>query len=58
MLYKAARANGVRVLLDGIDGDHAISHGMARITERSCVVSDKLRGDDAVGSGAPCHGRA
>lgn len=32
-LYRAARTHEVRVLLDGIDGDHAISHGLARITE-------------------------
>ena len=32
-VYNAAATNGVGVLLDGIDGDHAVGHGLARITE-------------------------
>lgn len=32
-VYNAASANGVRVVLDGFDGDHAVGHGLARITE-------------------------
>ncbi|MEA5598344.1 lasso peptide isopeptide bond-forming cyclase [Rivularia sp. UHCC 0363] len=32
-LYKSAQSNGVRVFLDGIDGDSTISHGWARLTE-------------------------
>ncbi|MBE9213099.1 lasso peptide isopeptide bond-forming cyclase [Plectonema cf. radiosum LEGE 06105] len=32
-LYESAQSNGVRVFLDGIDGDSTISHGWARLTE-------------------------
>lgn len=32
-LYRAAREHGVRVLLDGIDGDATVSHGVAYLTE-------------------------
>lgn len=32
-LYAAARQRGVRVLLDGIDGDTVVSHGLAYLTE-------------------------
>jgi asparagine synthase (glutamine-hydrolysing) len=32
-LYKIAQAQGVRVLLDGFDGDSTVSHGLARLTE-------------------------
>ncbi|HEU4752134.1 MAG TPA: asparagine synthase-related protein, partial [Armatimonadota bacterium] len=32
-LYRAAAAQGVRVLLDGLDGDTTVSHGLSRLTE-------------------------
>jgi asparagine synthase (glutamine-hydrolysing) len=32
-LYKAASAKGVRVLLDGLDGDTTVSHGLGFLTE-------------------------
>jgi asparagine synthase (glutamine-hydrolysing) len=32
-LYKGAAANGVRVLLDGIDGDTTVSHGVGHLTD-------------------------
>lgn len=32
-LYGAARQQGVRVLLDGFDGDTTVSHGIARLAE-------------------------
>ena len=32
-MYRAARAEGVDVLLDGLDGDTTVSHGVARLTE-------------------------
>jgi asparagine synthase (glutamine-hydrolysing) len=32
-LYKAAAAKGVRVLLDGLDGDTTVSHGLAYLTD-------------------------
>lgn len=32
-LYKEAHLNGVRILLDGIDGDNAVSYGTTYITE-------------------------
>lgn len=32
-IYDAARADGVRVLLDGIDGDTAVSHGIGYLGE-------------------------
>jgi asparagine synthase (glutamine-hydrolysing) len=32
-LYKAASAKGVRVLLDGIDGDTTVSHGLDYLTD-------------------------
>ena len=32
-LYRDARTHGVRVLLDGIDGDSTVSHGLAYLTE-------------------------
>jgi asparagine synthase (glutamine-hydrolysing) len=32
-LYNAAKAEAIRVLLDGIDGDTTVSHGIAFITE-------------------------
>jgi asparagine synthase (glutamine-hydrolysing) len=31
-MFEAAQASGVRVLLDGFDGDSAISHGFGRLT--------------------------
>jgi len=31
-MFEAARASGVRVLLDGFDGDSAVSHGFGRLT--------------------------
>jgi asparagine synthase (glutamine-hydrolysing) len=31
-MYEAAHENGVRVLLDGFDGDSAVSHGFGRLT--------------------------
>ena len=31
-MYEAANARGVRVLLDGFDGDSAVSHGFGRLT--------------------------
>ncbi|MFL5613868.1 MAG: lasso peptide isopeptide bond-forming cyclase [Gemmatimonadaceae bacterium] len=31
-LFEAAQANGLRVLLDGFDGDSAVSHGFGRLT--------------------------
>jgi asparagine synthase (glutamine-hydrolysing) len=30
-MYRAAQEHGVRVLLDGLDGDSAVSHGFARL---------------------------
>ncbi len=32
-LYKPARKNGVRVILDGFDGDSTVSHGLGYLTE-------------------------
>ena len=32
-LYKAAAARGVRILLDGLDGDTTVSHGLAYLTD-------------------------
>ena len=32
-LYDAARGAGVRVLLDGLDGDSTVSHGLGRLAE-------------------------
>jgi asparagine synthase (glutamine-hydrolysing) len=32
-MYDCARQNGVRVFLDGFDGDSAVSHGFERLTE-------------------------
>jgi asparagine synthase (glutamine-hydrolysing) len=32
-MYDAAKAQGVRVFLDGFDGDSAVSHGFERLTE-------------------------
>jgi asparagine synthase (glutamine-hydrolysing) len=32
-MYDAARANGVRIFLDGFDGDATVSHGFERLTE-------------------------
>jgi asparagine synthase (glutamine-hydrolysing) len=32
-MYDAARTNGVRVFLDGFDGDATVSHGFERLTE-------------------------
>lgn len=32
-LYKAARQQGVRIIMDGLDGDHAVSHGIAYLDE-------------------------
>ena len=32
-MYECARQNGVRVFLDGFDGDSAVSHGFERLTE-------------------------
>jgi asparagine synthase (glutamine-hydrolysing) len=32
-LYRAAQAQGVRVFLDGLDGDTTVSHGMGYLTE-------------------------
>lgn len=32
-LYKSAQEQGVRVLLDGFDGDSTVSHGLAHLTE-------------------------
>lgn len=32
-MYDAARSQGVRVFLDGFDGDGAVSHGFERLTE-------------------------
>jgi asparagine synthase (glutamine-hydrolysing) len=32
-LYAEAQRHGVRIMLDGIDGDTTVSHGLARLTE-------------------------
>jgi asparagine synthase (glutamine-hydrolysing) len=32
-MFEAASANGIRVLLDGFDGDTAVSHGFTRLTD-------------------------
>ncbi len=32
-MYEAARKQGVRVFLDGFDGDSTVSHGFERLTE-------------------------
>jgi asparagine synthase (glutamine-hydrolysing) len=32
-MYESAQQNGVRVFLDGFDGDSAVSHGFERLTE-------------------------
>src|SRR5258708_21977460 len=36
-LYRDAHDHGVRVVLDGIDGDSAVSHGVAYLTELACA---------------------
>ena len=48
-IYEAARAQGVRVMLDGFDGDTTVSHGTAYLTElarngRWVSLARQLRG--------------
>lgn len=35
-LYRGAHRQGVRVLLDGLDGDTTVSHGLPRLIELAC----------------------
>ncbi|HLK67788.1 MAG TPA: lasso peptide isopeptide bond-forming cyclase [Bryobacteraceae bacterium] len=37
-MYGAAKAKGVRVFLDGFDGDSAVSHGFERLTELASTL--------------------
>ncbi len=37
-MYKAAQSNGVRVFLDGFDGDATVSHGFERLTELAQTI--------------------
>lgn len=57
-MFEAARASGVRVLLDGFDGDSVVSHGFGRLsglarTRQWEVLDDEIRAFSAHHGKAP-----